>query len=157
VALSKQKIVLFLTTGAYAGYFPKMPGTAGTVVAIPISLALNRFAEAHLFAALLTLFALVLISIRLATEAAETLNQKDPQIIVIDEIVGFLIANFTAAPHWPNVLAAFALFRFFDTTKVFPINELEKLPGGSGIVLDDALAGLYSFLILRMLGWSGLL
>jgi len=76
-------------------------------------------------------------------------------MIVIDEIVGFMVANFLA-PHSVMLLGvAFLLFRIFDIVKVYPINKLQKLPGGAGIVLDDVMAGLYVFGILRLvLSWG---
>lgn len=83
------------------------------------------------------------------------MGQRDPGIIVIDEIVGFMIANFGAPPSVAIVTLAFVLFRFFDIMKPFPMSKLEKLPGGAGIVLDDVMAGLYTFLVLRLiLAWG---
>jgi len=83
------------------------------------------------------------------------LQQKDPRVIVIDEIAGFMVANFAAPLGIVVVILAFVLFRFFDIVKPFPISKLERLPGGAGIVLDDVMAGLYTFLVLRlMLTWG---
>ena len=84
-------------------------------------------------------------------------KQKDPQVIVIDEIVGFLVANFLAPPRLTALLWCFLLFRFFDIAKVFPTNRLERLPDGAGIVLDDVMAGVYTLISLRLLlemGWA---
>ncbi len=76
-------------------------------------------------------------------------------MIVIDEIVGFLIANFMAPRNVMLLGVAFLLFRFFDIAKVYPLSRLEKLPGGTGIVLDDVMAGFYVFGILRLvLSWG---
>jgi phosphatidylglycerophosphatase A len=87
----------------------------------------------------------------LADKSAALLGQKDPGVIVIDEIVGFLTANFAAPATLSALLAAFLLFRFFDIIKVFPASQLERLPGGVGIVLDDIMAGLYTFAVMRLL------
>jgi phosphatidylglycerophosphatase A len=87
---------------------------------------------------------------------AGMLKQKDPQFIVIDEIVGFLLANFLAPFSLTALLWSFALFRFFDISKIFPANRLEQLPCGAGIVLDDVMAGVYTFVSFRLLlkmGW----
>ena len=152
-----QRAVLFCVTGAGAGYIPRLPGTAGTVLAIPLSLALNRFAAINLTLAILILVASICSAIWLSTKAANILKQKDPQVIVIDEIVGFVTANFLAPPSLSALLWSFVLFRFFDIAKVFPTNRLEQLPGGAGIVLDDVMAGLYTLLSLRLLlkiGWA---
>jgi len=152
---STSKIILFFVTGFYVGYFPRLPGTAGTLVAIPFSLGINRMASVSLPLALLTLVTAISCAIWLSTRGAVILGQRDPGIIVIDEIVGFMIANFGAPPSVAIVTLAFVLFRFFDIMKPFPMSKLEKLPGGAGIVLDDVMAGLYTFLVLRLiLAWG---
>jgi phosphatidylglycerophosphatase A len=97
----------------------------------------------------------VLCAIRASTRGAAILGQKDPQIIVVDEIVGFLVGNFLAPLRWTVLFWSFLLFRFFDITKLFPINRLEQLPGGAGIVLDDVMAGCYTFFSLRLLLYFG--
>ena len=123
----------------------------GTILAIPLSMGLNRFANiAPVFAAL-AVAGLVIVTIKMSTKAAEVLGQKDPQIIIADEIVGFLIANYLAPPRLVPLIISFILFRFFDITKVFPASRLEKLPGGAGIVLDDVMAGIYTFVIVQAL------
>lgn len=152
-----QRAVLFCVTGGGAGYIPRLPGTAGTVVAIPFSLALNRLALSNSSLAVLILVASIISAIGLSTKAASILKQKDPQVIVIDEIVGFVTANFLAPPRLSALVWSFVLFRFFDIAKLFPTNKLEQLPGGAGIVLDDVMAGLYALISLRLLlkiGWS---
>lgn len=128
----------------------------GTLVAVPLSLALNRIAVRNVLLAVSIVAASTVCAVWLSTKGAGILKQKDPQVIVIDEIVGFFVANFLAPPRWSVLFCAFLLFRFFDIAKVFPTNRLEQLPGGAGIVLDDVMAGLYAFLCLRLLlitGW----
>ena len=147
--------MLFCATGAGAGYFPRMPGTMGTVVAIPFSLGLNRVATHRFLLALFILIAAIVFAIWSADEAAKILKQKDPQRVVIDEIVGFLLANFLLPPSPAALLCSFFLFRFFDIAKVFPIDRIERLPGGAGIVLDDVMAGFYALLCLRVISGFG--
>jgi phosphatidylglycerophosphatase A len=152
-----RRTVLFLVTGAGAGYIPKLPGTIGTLVAVPLSLALNRIAVSHLSVAVGIAAGSIACAIWLSTQGARILKQKDPQCIVIDEIVGFLVANFLAPPRLTALLWSFALFRLLDTVKVFPTNRLEQLAGGAGIVLDDVMAGLYTLISVRLLiqwGWA---
>jgi phosphatidylglycerophosphatase A len=152
-----EKAVLLFVTGAGAGYIPRLPGTMGTVAAVPFSLALNWIGESRFSLAILILIASILCAIWLSTKTAGILKLKDPQVIVIDEIVGFLTANFLAPPRLSALLWSFLLFRFFDIAKVFPTNRLERLPGGAGIVLDDVMAGLYTLISLRLLlnlGWA---
>ena len=80
--------------------------------------------------------------------------QKDPSRIVIDEIIGFMIANYLAPARALSVISAFVIFRVFDIAKVYPASRIQKLPGGTGIVLDDIVAGLYTFAIVQLLsGW----
>lgn len=155
-ALSR-KAVMFVVSGAGAGYFPRMPGTAGTLVGIPLSLALNHLAASHFALAVSVMAASILCAIWVSTQAAGILGQKDPQVVVIDEVVGFMMGNFLSPPRWPVLLCAFFLFRFFDIVKIFPTGRLERLPGGAGIVLDDVMAGVYTLVSLRlllMLGWA---
>jgi len=147
----RRKATLAIVTGAGVGYSGYFPGTMGTILAVPISLGLNRLAETAPLLALILLVAATLSAIKLSTDAAQVLQQKDPQIIVADEIVGFMIANFLAPLRWPALLLGFFLFRVFDITKIYPARKLEKLPGGSGIVLDDVLAGIYTFVIVQTL------
>ena len=134
-----------------SGYVPLAPGTAGTVLAIPFSLALNRLATIALPLALFLLGGFIAAAIVLSTRAAQILGSKDPPVIVIDEIAGFLVANFFNASKPIPLILAFILFRLFDVTKLFPASKLETLPGGTGIVLDDIMAGIYTFIVLRIL------
>lgn len=151
-----RKLIVIVASGAGIGFSPYCPGTLGTLVAVPVSLMINRLAQTAPVIALAVLAALILSAIALAGEAARALQLKDPQVVVIDEIAGFAVANFLSYGV-DGLVAAFVLFRFFDIGKVFPIARLEALPGGAGIVLDDVMAGIYTFMIVRLLLWIGLL
>ena len=150
-----RRTVLLCVSGGGAGYVPRLPGTIGTLVAVPFSIALNRLAAERLPLASAVIVLAVLCAIWLSSRGAEILSQKDPQIIVIDEIVGFMVGNFLAPLRWTVLFWSFLLFRFFDIAKVFPINRLEQLPSGAGIVLDDVMAGCYTFFCLRLLLYFG--
>lgn len=147
----RRKAILVIVTGVGFGYSRYFPGTMGTILAVPISLGLNRIAEVTPLLAIGILAGATVGAIKLSTDAAEILQQKDPQIIVADEIVGFMIANFLAPLRLAPLLLSFLLFRIFDIAKVYPAAKLEKLPGGTGIVLDDVLAGIYAFAIVQTL------
>jgi phosphatidylglycerophosphatase A len=149
-----RKISLFLGSGLGVGYLPYCPGTFGTFIAVPLSIVVNRVAITHPWLAVMGLAALTAIAIPLADHAARLLDMKDPQVVVIDEIAGFTLANFLTA-SWAGLIIAFGLFRFFDIAKIFPARRLETLPGGTGIVMDDMVAGLYTFAILRLLSLAG--
>ena len=147
-------ITLLAATGAGVGYLPWLPGTFGTCLAIPFSLALNQ-ATQRFYSALVALAGFTAFAIWLSGKASAILGLKDPQVIVIDEIAGFLIANFLNQPTLSSLILAFILFRFFDIVKPFPAAKAERLPGGFGIVLDDVVAGLYVIVTLYMLArWS---
>jgi phosphatidylglycerophosphatase A len=153
----RRKAILVIVTGVGFGYSRYFPGTMGTILAVPISLGLNRIAEVTPLLAIGILAGATVGAIKLSTDAAEILQQKDPQIIVADEIIGFMIANFLSPFRLAPVLLSFLLFRIFDITKVYPAAKLEKLPGGTGIVLDDVLAGIYAFAIVQsLLYWQWL-
>ena len=145
------KIDLLGATAGGIGYAPIFPGTVGTLGAIPFSLALNRLAEMSVLGATIVLLFTIFSAIALATKASELLQQRDPGIIVIDEIVGFLLGNSCAPMTMSALLASFLLFRFFDIAKIFPASRLESLPGGAGIVLDDIMAGIYTFALIQFL------
>jgi phosphatidylglycerophosphatase A len=84
---------------------------------------------------------------------AREIKSKDPQIVVVDEVVGqwITLAGATAV-NWHSFVLAFALFRIFDIWKPTPVRQLERLPGGFGIVADDAMAGIYGAFVLLLAG-----
>ena len=157
VSSLQRRCTLFIVSGAGVGYSPYFPGTLGTLLAIPISIGFNGIAAHAPLPFGLLLAVLTVGAINLSTKAAELLQQKDPQVIVIDEVIGFMIANYLAPTRLAPLVVGFLLFRCFDIAKVFPAARLEKLPGGTGIVLDDVMAGLYSFTIVQSaLHWEWL-
>lgn len=140
---------MFIATGALSGYLPKAPGTWGSILGVAIWAGLHRL---ELLPYLATLAALFVVGTACAGSAEKILDRGDPQIVVIDEIVGQLIA-LTAAPFHPAAaLLGFVLFRAFDIFKPFPVNWLDKhIHGGLGIMLDDVAAGLYALLALQLI------
>ena len=81
------------------------------------------------------------------------LNRKDPGPVVIDEVLGMLITLALVPVTWTGVAVGFLLFRVFDVIKPFPAARMERLRGGSGIMLDDAVAGIYAHVALRACAW----
>ena len=81
------------------------------------------------------------IGIPAATATAKASGVKDPQFVVIDEVAGQWITLLFAPVAWKTLLAGFILFRGFDMVKPPPVRQLEKLPWGTGIVMDDVFAG----------------
>jgi phosphatidylglycerophosphatase A len=94
--------------------------------------------------------AITLIGIPPSTTVARESGQKDPGFVVIDEVAGQMISLIGIPLNWKYLLAGFILFRGFDIVKPFPLRRLERLPGGTGIMMDDVGAGLYAVLLLHI-------
>ena len=129
------------------------PGTIGSVGALPLHFALRSLGPVPHAA---TTLALTLVGVWAANRVAADLKDEDPGSVVIDEVVGTLLALGIAWPlGWPGQVAAFALFRFFDIAKPGPIDTVQRLrPPGLGIMADDVLAGLAAGLVVRAAGWA---
>lgn len=141
--------ILFLAFGFGSGLSKKMPGTMGTVAAIPLYLVLIQCPDWFYWTA--TMF-ISLAGIVICDKAAQKLQVHDFGGIVWDEIVGFLITMAWIPFSWPSLLAGFALFRLFDIVKPWPIKWLDRhVEGGFGIMLDDIVAALPAALILFIL------
>ena len=123
-----------------AGLVPVAPGTVGTLATVPLYLAL-WLGGAPWWALPLTVFAVAALGVLVAGRTARELGTKDPGQVVIDESAGYLLACCGGAAGWPTALMAFVLFRLFDITKPWPVRQLERLPGGWGIMMDDIAAG----------------
>lgn len=142
------------TTFFYLGKIPKMPGTAGSLGALPIILTLKLFPPYVYSTFLILIFFLAYFSIKASENKLHlSSSQKphDPPEIVIDEVLGMTIAAAWVPNSFFYLFTAFILFRFFDILKPFPIHWLEKkIKGPISILLDDALAGLFSQIILHL-------
>ncbi len=146
--------VHFLSLGFGAGLSPFAPGTAGTLIAIPVYWLM---AAMPLPAYLLTVLLLFLLGIGLCQRTTDALGSHDHSAIVWDEVVGYLL-TMTAVPFdWRWAVAGFFLFRLFDVWKPWPVRLLDrKVQGGFGIMLDDVGAAVYAALALQaMLYWYG--
>jgi phosphatidylglycerophosphatase A len=135
------------------------PGTWGSAVTMLLWAAFSyqltpalRMPVAIAAALLVTL-----VGIPAATQVARASETKDPQFVVIDEVAGQLIALIAVPLAWKTFLAGFIFFRIFDILKPPPVRQLEKLPEGTGIVLDDVAAGFYALLVMQLLLHFGLL
>lgn len=94
--------------------------------------------------------AITLLGIHPSTVVEREGGVKDPGFVVIDEVAGQMISLIAVPLHWKYLLASFILFRGFDTTKPFPLRRLERLPGGTGIMMDDVGAGIYALVLLQI-------
>lgn len=146
-----------LATWFYCGYAPVGPGTAGSLAALAMAWCLHRFAAMPAFAFGILAAILAAPAIWASTVTARESGLKDPQIVVVDEVVGqWLTLAGAVQLNWKSWLLGFALFRLFDIWKPPPVRQLERLPGGTGIVADDAMAGVYGALVLFAAGWFNL-
>jgi phosphatidylglycerophosphatase A len=135
------------------GLAPKAPGTFGSLGALIVAwpLAFHHGWQPLWFGALA--IAILYPAIQSATAVSVGTGRKDPQIVVVDEVVGQWLTLAGASRLNPMAfLYALILFRLFDICKPPPVRSLEKLPAGTGIVLDDAMAGVYGAVILYVLG-----
>jgi len=141
------KIALFIAQGGFSGSMPIAPGTAGTVVGVLLYLLVKDLSSLLYSAVFVTV---TLIGTWAAGAADNVLGAKDSPTIVIDEIAGYLLAMFLIPFAWWAVIAGFVLFRFFDILKPWPVNKLQDIPGGPGVMLDDIGAGIYTNVILQI-------
>lgn len=163
------KLILLISTGFGIGKIPIAPGTFGSLLGLPLLLALLLINNLTFFFLLALLF--VIASVYPCDVSEKILNEKDPSQVVLDEIVAIPICYFTWViflslknNHFPTIGELFAnknalifggifiTFRILDGLKPFPINHLQKLPGGWGIVADDIAAALITNLI-----WTAIL
>lgn len=179
----KPRFALFIATAAGLGYLPKAPGTWGSLLGVFLSWLNILIANANsriapppgnghwsdrppeanfLVNQASDALIVALIGLWFANRAAKYLEAKDPQIIVVDEVSGQMIAYLgllTAGPilhSWKYLLLGFILFRLFDIWKPFPARQAESLSGGWGIMADDWVAGLYAAIGLWIARAAGL-
>ena len=142
------KIIDFILTGFYSGKIKFMPGTFGTLSAVPI---LIYFFNNTLLINILILLILFLSSLLLLNYSYKNnlFNNIDDKSIVIDEIIGYLSFMIFFDTNITNIIIGFLLFRFFDILKPFPISYVDKkIKNSLGVLLDDLLAGLFSGILL---------
>jgi phosphatidylglycerophosphatase A len=136
-----------------AGLLKPGPGTYGSAAALVLWItAAQTLHPAHLalYTAIVAIIA-TLIGIPAATIVARESGREDPGHVVIDEVAGQLIALIFCPPDWAHAILAFLLFRLFDILKPPPIRQLERLPAGTGIMLDDVGAGLFALAAVQLI------
>jgi len=145
------RLAVFLATVAYCGYFPVAPGTVGSAAGLVVYLLVwwtqSRVLEVALIAATFA------AGTWAATHAERYFGGIDPGPVVIDEVLGQLVTLAFIPVGWRAALIGFVLFRIYDVIKPYPANRLEKFHGGLGIMSDDAAAGVYANITLRVLMW----
>jgi len=129
-----------------SGYAPVAPGTAGAALGLVLFWFLPR-AGAGAIAATALVF---LVGALAASRVAAAVGRKDPGIVVVDEIVGMWVSLAFIPLNLVTAGLAFFFFRLLDIWKPFPARDLERLPGGWGIMADDVMAGVYANLLVRV-------
>ena len=142
-----------------AGRLKPGPGTWGSLATMLSWAVLSHFLPAALVVPANILLAVLAIAVGIpaATRVARASQLKDPQFVVIDETAGQLITLIGAPLAWKSFLAGFILFRVFDIVKPPPVRQLERLPEGTGIVVDDVAAGIYGLVVMQAVLHFGLL
>jgi phosphatidylglycerophosphatase A len=145
-------LTIFLATGAYSGYSPFAPGTAGS--AVGLLLVWGGFGplwSRSPLAALVVFAGAFAISCAIAGRAEEIFNQPDCSKIVIDEILGMAATMFGNPTTTPWMAAGFLAFRVFDVIKPFPAGLIDRrIGGGTGVMLDDLAAAIYANVVLQV-------
>lgn len=135
------------------GYSPVAPGTAGSVAALAIAVVIEARWHIHPLSWLVAALLLMGPAIWASGVVARRSGRKDPQLVVVDEVVGqWITISGATRLNWKSWLAALLLFRILDVWKPFPARQLEALPSGTGIVADDVMAGVYGGLVLFIAG-----
>jgi phosphatidylglycerophosphatase A len=138
-----------------AGLGKPGPGTWGSVAAVLLWAAfaagVSSTPHALLIALVVGIALALLLGIPAATIVARESGRHDPGFVVVDEVAGQWITLLGSHANWRHALIALVLFRLFDITKPFPVRQIEALPEGWGIVLDDVGAGLYALVIASIL------
>jgi phosphatidylglycerophosphatase A len=141
-----------IATAGFAGFLPKAPGTAGSIVGVLIYLLIEAVRIGAYYPHVIIFFFIVGIW---ASSRVENMWGHDSSRIVIDEVVGQMITFGIAAGRYQlsafHIALGFGLFRLFDIVKPFPIRHLERFKGGLGVVADDVGAGIYALAVLTLM------
>jgi len=151
-----QRLALVIATCGYVGYVPLAPGTAGSAVALVLLWAVRFTGSAAVEIAVVAVLAA--IGVWSAGVAERHVGRTDPGVVVIDEVVGMLITLLLLPLGVVSACVGFLVFRLLDIVKPWPSGRLESLPGGLGVMADDAMAAVYGYVIMRGLivlapGW----
>jgi phosphatidylglycerophosphatase A len=142
------KTVLVVATWFGTGLVPVAPGTFGTLATVPLVSGLNQLGTIYKALGL----AIIIAGAIWASGQYQTLTGRaDPREVVIDEVAGFSLTMLLLPFSWMTLGLGFVFFRLFDILKPYPMKKLEGLRGGVGIVIDDLVAAIYSFVCVRLI------
>ncbi len=139
------KAAFLLGTGFGVGLIPFAPGTFGTLWGLPLAWGIQQLPLAAQAAVIVGVF---LAGIPICGRAAALMNKPDPGAVVFDEIAAMPLVFLAVPVDWKTACLGFVWFRLFDISKPPPVSRLEKLHGGLGIMIDDAVAAVYAAIAL---------
>ncbi|HXE81004.1 MAG TPA: phosphatidylglycerophosphatase A [Vicinamibacterales bacterium] len=149
----KTRLAVFVCTFGYIGYAPIAPGTVGSLAGLLVHAALRWFGVRPLAEAVVIVM-LFVIGTWSGTIAERHFGGTDPGPGVIDEVVGMLMTLYLVPTSWIAALTGFFVFRVLDVVKPFPAGRLERLPGGLGMMADDAMSAVYGNVLMQLLAWT---
>ena len=145
------RVGLFVATCGYLGYVPIAPGTFGSAAGLIAFAAVRWSGSPAIEIGLIAL--LLVIGVWSGNVAERHFGGVDPAPVILDEVVGMLITLALIPVNVPGAILGFLLFRLFDVIKPWPANRFEALPGGLGVMADDAMAAVYANIALRVIGY----
>jgi phosphatidylglycerophosphatase A len=147
----KTRLSMAFASGLYIGFIPGAPGTYASIATTVVFFLFCHFTHSLVPALHMSIVCLIsLIGILASSEVSRTTGLEDPSFVVIDEVAGQLVTFLFLPATAFNLVLGTVVFRLFDIWKPFPIRKLESLAGGTGIMADDLLAGIYGNLVLQL-------
>ena len=141
--------VLFLSW-FYTGKVPKAPGTMGSLATLPL-IYLLHYLNINLYSLIALIIVLYVASVIVAQKVQVKFGLKDPQWIVIDEVIGMLITwAFVMKVDFPSLFLVFGLFRIFDIVKIWPASYFDRMNHGFGTITDDVISAIYAGAIVKI-------
>ena len=141
-------LIKAISSFLFVGYLPLIPGTFGSIAAIGIFYLIHGVSCSGYF---LFIFYIMVLGLITSGRMEKLLNKKDPGCIVIDEVMGMLIALSFLPPEPKIVFLAFLMFRILDTLKPYPAGKLQNMHGAIGVMGDDLVAGVYANIVLQVI------
>ncbi|MBJ65764.1 MAG: phosphatidylglycerophosphatase A [Rhodobiaceae bacterium] len=151
----KNELAKIISTIFYIGYSKYLPGTIGSLLAIPIGILILKISG--VVALLIFIFILTLIALFSIEIYIKEHQSSDPKEIIIDEFIGQLIVLIFTSFSSLAIFIGFLLFRFFDISKLYPVNKVEKIKGSIGVLADDIVAGLMTCIIILLIKQFGII
>ncbi len=142
-------IMRFIATGFFVGEKIPAPGTAASILTAVVYLLFIPTSSSSFYWTLLII--ITFIGVVTAGRTEDMMDEIDPPQVVIDEIAGFLVAMAFLPKSIGLIITGLIIFRILDIMKIYPMNKLQIVAGGLGIMLDDLYAGVLTNLILRII------